>query len=365
MSIRIDLQRRMFGEKERPVAEGAGLSITTFRYDSGIEALRLRNRRGECVILPYKGQQIWSAAFDGRDIGMRSMFTEPVETEDYLRTYGAFLIHCGVTAMGPPGPGDDHPLHGELPNAPYQHAWLLLDEAAETATISGSYQHTVAFKVNHRATASVTLQADSAMLDIALDVENLKRTPMELMYLAHVNFRPVDDAELIASAVCSPDTVRVRRSIPSHITPPPGYTDFIAELAENPSLHTILRPSLAFDPEVVFAIDMLADAQGWVHTLQRHPGGQGDYITYRRAEAPHTIRWICRTPDQDAIGIAFPATAGVEGYRAEKQKGNIVSVEGGGRWAIAMKAGAVAKAEADTIAARIGEIVAEGAGERV
>ena len=124
MAIRVELQRRSFGEKERLVAEGAGLSVSAFRYDSGIEALRLRNRRGECIILPFKGQQIWSANFDGREIGMRSMFREPVATERYLETYGAFFIHCGVTAIGAPGPEDDHPLHGELPSAPYQRCLL-------------------------------------------------------------------------------------------------------------------------------------------------------------------------------------------------------------------------------------------------
>ncbi len=358
MAIRVELQRRSFGEKERLVAEGAGLSVSAFRYDSGIEALRLRNRRGECIILPFKGQQIWSANFDGREIGMRSMFHEPVATERYLETYGAFFIHCGVTAIGAPGPEDDHPLHGELPNAPYQRAWLVFDEEASTATVAGSYRHTVAFKVNYLATASTQLQVDSAMLHIGLSIENLKRTPMELMYLGHVNFRPVDHSELIYSAICSPATVRVRRSIPSHISPPPGYAEFLAQLAENPGLHNVLKPSLVFDPEVVFAIDMLADAAGWVHGLQRHPDGTGDYVTYRKSQAPKTIRWICRTPDQDAIGIAFPATAGVEGYTVEKAKGNVVTVEGGTTWAIGVKAGAVTVQEADSIAAQISDIVA-------
>ena len=41
---------------------------------------------------------------------------------------GAFMLHCGALAMGCPGEGDDHQLHGELPNAPYQRAWLHGDE---------------------------------------------------------------------------------------------------------------------------------------------------------------------------------------------------------------------------------------------
>ncbi|GIS11657.1 MAG: hypothetical protein CM15mP115_08080 [Alphaproteobacteria bacterium] len=49
-------------------------------------------------MLPFKGQQIWRAGFDGRDLTMRSMFDEPVDTQVYLETYGAFMIHCGLAA---------------------------------------------------------------------------------------------------------------------------------------------------------------------------------------------------------------------------------------------------------------------------
>ena len=92
MTVRIDLARAMFGERERPLASMGGFSLSTFRFDSGIEALRVRNRRGEILVLPFKGHQIWRAAFDGRDLTMKSMFDEPVPTTTYLETYGAFFI---------------------------------------------------------------------------------------------------------------------------------------------------------------------------------------------------------------------------------------------------------------------------------
>ena len=62
---------------------------------------------------------------------MRSIFEHPVDTQDFLHTYGGFFLHCGATAMGDPGPEDRHPVHGELPNAHYQRAQLLVgrDEA--------------------------------------------------------------------------------------------------------------------------------------------------------------------------------------------------------------------------------------------
>jgi hypothetical protein len=353
MTVRLEIARNLFTDKERPLCSMNDISVSAFRYDSGIEALRLSNRRGEIVVLPFKGQQIWSAAFDGRDLTMKSMFDAPVATATYLETYGAFFIHCGLTGMGAPGPTDRHPLHGELPNAPFQRAWLVLDEGAETVTVGGSYRHTVAFAIDYLATSEVVLAAGSAMLAISLSVDNRKRTPMDLMYLAHANFRPVDDGELIYSAPYTAEAVRVRRSIPAHITPKPGYAEFLAALAADPVLHHRLKPGLAFDPEVAFSIDMRADGEGWAHALQRRPDGTADYIRYRPDQTKNCIRWICRTPDQDAIGMAFPSTSGVEGYTIEKQKGQVVTLPGGQSWRADMHLGALTAAETADVVRRI------------
>ena len=353
MPARIDLYRSSFDNRERRLASMGGFAVSTFRYDSGIEALRIHNQRGEIIVLPFKGQQIWRAAFDGRELTMKSMFDEPVDTQVYLETYGAFMIHCGLTGVGAPGPSDSHPLHGELPNAPFQTAWLEFDETAGSLTVGGSYRHTVAFSTNYLATASIGLGAESALLDVSLSVENLKQTPMDLMYLAHANFRPVDHGALHYTARYDAGSVRVRRSVPAHISPQPDYMAFIAELAEDPLPHHRLDPALAFDPEVVFTIDMLADKDGLAHAMQRHPDGSADYLRYRPSQAPLCTRWICRTPDQDGLGFAFPATSEVEGYTAEKAKGHGLELAGGDVWRIDIRMGLLTDAEADDVEARI------------
>ena len=338
------------------MCEVGEFSISTFKYASGIEALTVKNARGEIIVLPFKGQQIWRAIFDGRDLTMKSMFDEPVDTQVYLETYGAFLIHCGLTGLGAPGPEDHHPLHGELPNAPFQSAWLELDASGQKVTIGGSYQYTVAFSTNYRAAARIAMPAGSALLDVSLSVENLKNTAMDLMYLAHANFRPVDFGELIYSAIYNADSVRVRRSIPAHISPKPDYKEFIAQLAESPELHHSLSPDLAFDPEVVFTIDMLPGADGWAHAMQKRPDGTADYICFQPDQAPIATRWICRTPDQDGLGVAFPSTSEVEGYTAEKAKGQVVELAGEQVWKIDMKMGLLTEAEIGGVIKQIEEI---------
>ena len=58
-------------------------------------------------------------------------------------------------------------------------------------------------------------------------------------------------------------------------------------------------------------------------------------------------------PDQDGLGIAFPATAEVEGYTAEKAKGHMVELDGGKSWSIAMRMGLLTAAEAGDMKAAI------------
>ena len=172
--MHLHLQPYFFSEKERLLLETRSLSASTFRYDSGVAGLRLRNNQGELILLPFQGQQIWSAQFNGRELTMVSMFDQPYPTQNYLHTYGGFLIHCGATRMGVPGPQDDHPLHGELPNAPYQKAWVVVgeDEGGEYIGLSGQYHYTVAFAHNYVAEPLVKLYEGSTLCHVSLAVHN-------------------------------------------------------------------------------------------------------------------------------------------------------------------------------------------------
>ena len=44
MTTRIDLASVHFGEMEKPLAEAGGFKISTFRYASGIAALRVKKQ---------------------------------------------------------------------------------------------------------------------------------------------------------------------------------------------------------------------------------------------------------------------------------------------------------------------------------
>ncbi len=359
MTTTIHLAEKNFQPNEVLLVETSALSASTFRYASGVAALRLSNDQGELVLLPFQGQQIWSATLGGRNITMKSMFEEPKATQNYLETYGGFLLHCGATAMGVPMGEDTHPLHGELPNAPYQKAWITVgeDEGGEYIALAGEYHHTVAFSCNYVAQPQVKLYAGSDRCSIKMTVTNLKQTPMEFMYLAHVNFRPIDNGRLVYSAPCTAETTRLRKSIPAHVQPTPAYLAFLQELERDPAQHNILRPELSFDPEVVINLDYAADAEGWAHTMQIHPDGTADYMRHKPAQLDKGVRWICRTPDQDALGMVLPATAEPEGYHAEKAKGNIKTIAAGESYTCEMEAGVLSTEEATLMATQIDAIL--------
>ena len=338
----------------RPLASAGGLRAEAFRYASGVPALRLLTPRAVVIVLPFHGQQIWRAAFDGRELAMASMFDEPVETDAYLATYGAFFLHCGITRIGPPSPEDPHPLHGELPLGRFETAELVIDEAAGRIGVRGRFRHRIAFTVNYEAVAEVSLGADATDIDVSIEVTNRRAgAPLELMYLGHANFRPVPHGRLAYAARYTPEDVAVRRSIPPHISPGPGYAEFLAELARDPAKHHRLDPALPFDPEVVFTVRMVPDENGWTHAMQVHPEGHADVISYDTTTLPLAIRWICRTADQQGLGLALPSTAGVEGYAAEKAAGRIVSLPPLASWSARMRMGALDQREAREMEARI------------
>lgn len=355
----INITPHFFTQQEKLLVDHGPLSACSFCFASGVCGLRLKNEVGQLILLPFQGQQIWSVEFGGRNLTMKSMFSEPRPTQQYLETYGGFLLHCGVTSMGVPSKDDTHPLHGELPNAPYQKAFLVTgeDEKGPYIGLGGSYQHTVAFNHNYIAEPMVKLHAGSSTIWVAMTVTNLKQSNMELMYLAHANFRPVDDGRLVYSAPCTPHHVRVRRSIPSHIRPIAGYVEFLEELEREPEKHNRLSPDLLFDPEVVFFIDYLADADGWAHSMQVHPDGNADYIRHRPDQLDKGVRWISRTGDQDALGLILPATAEPEGYLAEKAKGNIKVLPPKGVFHFELEMGALTPAEAQRMEEKITQMV--------
>ena len=61
--MRIYLKKEFFSEKEFLLVDNGSMKATAFRYSTGIEAVKVENRKGYFIILPFKGHQIWRVHF--------------------------------------------------------------------------------------------------------------------------------------------------------------------------------------------------------------------------------------------------------------------------------------------------------------
>jgi len=323
----LHLNESLFQAQESPFLENNSFKVSLFRFNSGVCAVRMQNSAGELVVLPYQGQQIWSARMNNRDLGMVSMFDQPYPTRDFLATFGGFLLHCGATAMGVPSSEDNHPLHGELPNAPYQNAQIIYgsDEKGTYIGITGAYRHTIAFNYNYLAQPIIKLYADSSIFSVSMTVTNLKASFMPLMYLVHANFRPIEGGRLVYSTFVDPQHMRVNADIPVSTETVSGYREFLQELKTHPEKHLVLSSDQIYDPEALILVDYLPCKDGWARSMQVHPDGSADIVRHHTTQLPRAQRWICRTVDQQALGFE-PATAEGSGYHSEKKKGNVLTL---------------------------------------
>lgn len=354
---RIQLEACKFENSETQLIERGELRATLFRYRSGVSAVRLANARGNLVILPYQGQQIWSMEMAGQSLAMKSIFDEPQPTREFLQTYGGFLQHCGMTAMGNPGPNDRHPVHGELPNAPYREAWIIAGTNEEGAylEIGGTYRHSIAFTCDYLAQPYIRLHESATTVKIGMKLTNLRTTPLDFMYLAHLNFRPADFGRLVYSAPSNVEQVRFRPAAAAALASP-EYAAFREKIERDPAVMDVLDPAHRLDPELLMFLRYKADDKGWAHSLHVKPDGRADYVKHRPEQLNHAVRWIVRNGDEDALGLVLPATAEPDGYTAEKAKGNLRSLPSGSNVQFDFEAGLLLPEQAQAMAKHIAGI---------
>jgi hypothetical protein len=164
-------------------------------------------------------------------------------------------------------------VHGELPNARYDNAQLVLgeDERGAYMELRGTYEHTVAFTCNWQAQPAARLYADGSTLNMSMRVKNNFHSDMDLMYMAHTNFRPVAGSELRYSHPCPSPKLQVSGSVNGLVAPTEKYTQFLAMLEGDPQLHHHITDELLenINPEVLVYLDEYrADESGWAHSMQ-------------------------------------------------------------------------------------------------
>ena len=352
MPTTLHLFRDMFERERRLLLEHGEIRVHAFRYASGIEALELSTGTGLFTLLPFKGQQIWDAYAGERRLTMQSVFDAPVDTREFRRTYGAFFVHCGGTAMGSPQAGEHHLPHGELPNIPFEQAYLRLGtsngehfvELGGVASDREAFSHAFEFRP--------TLRFFERRADVhcTVTIENIGGDHMPCMYLGHVNFAPVPSARLVDradDAACAWE----RPALPE--TAPLSTHDWHDRVAADFRQHRLVGPDDRIEPEFVTTLQMPAGPDGWAHSAQLLDDGSADFVSWQPDDLPYAVRWITRAPERQAMGFALPATAGPEGREAARRKGDLLHLARGESFTATMRFGALPPRAADDLLGRI------------
>ena len=348
---KILLSKKIFSENRYRIFESNDFFVEAWRYPSGIEALTIGNSRGYLTVLPYMGQMVWDAVFDGHDLTMKNMFRQPLPASTIVETYGCYLYHSGLLRNGCPGEKDDHPLHGEMPCAPMDSASLVfgVDEEGAYLRLEGEYEYVMGFGDHYLASPSIELRPGTGLFDVCMEVSNLGGEDMELMYMCHMNQVFEKGAELIQPMPYTPDNVVTRTSVPSHVKPTPEWLQFLDEVAQSPDKMACFSDEEKYNPEFVFFLrNMAVDQHNDTHFLMKFVDGSGCYCRYSPLEFDHAVRWVLSNADQKVAAFALPATCEPEGYTAEKEKGNIKILQSGQKRIFHVRTGFLSQEECTT-----------------
>lgn len=323
----IPLHRQLFTQQApTTLLSSDEWTVTAKTYPSGIESLTLANSRGYVEVLPFMGQMVWDAVFDGTSLRMGNMFTQPQKTSFIQETYGCFAFHAGLLANGCPAPEDAHPLHGEFPCAPMDSAELILSE--DGITVRSHYEYVLGFGHHYRAVPTLTLHAGSGIFDIGLEVTNLSSyQKMPLQYMCHMNYVFVPGATM-SDNLTDGSSFQLRRTVPAHVTPTPEWEEINRKIIAGEFNASSLDGAEAFDPEIVY----FADDLGPVNTAEffmHHPDGSAFVTRFSPQQFPTATRWILHNPDQKVAAFALPATCRPEGFLAAQASGMLIELEPG------------------------------------
>ena len=222
METKLFLFKELFSRDEKVLLSNNDFTVFGFKYESGIEAIKICNKKGFIIVLPFYGQIIWDAEFGKHLLKMKNMFSEPKFGNSIVDTYGCFAFHSGLIRNGCPSPEDDHVLHGEMPCSIINNAWLIIDN--NSITLTGEVEYVKGFGNHYSARPAVTLYSNSTLFDIQMSVTNLSSVDMPLQYMCHMNYCYEHGAVLTQNI---PDeAIVLRETIPAHVSPTEKWLEF-------------------------------------------------------------------------------------------------------------------------------------------
>ncbi len=344
MSTLIPLHRSLFTPEKTIVLQNSEFSVSAFTYPSGVESLILQNSRGFLEVLPFMGQILWNAEFDGISLRMDNMFSEPKPVSEIQATYGCFSFHSGLLAAGCPAPDDTHTLHGEFPCAPMDSAELLIEDDG-AVTVRSHHEYVMGFGHHYAAAPTVTLAASSGIFRIGMKVKNLSAyAPMPLQYMCHMNYAFVPRGRMVDNL--SQGAFQLRRTVPAHVTPTPRWEVLNERILSGDYDANSLDGAEEFDPEIVYFADAIDEQVDRAEFSLTHPDGTVFITRFPTRQFPVATRWILHNPDQKVSAFVLPGTSRPEGYLAAEASGTLIHLAPGEERTFEVETGLLSAAEA-------------------
>lgn len=322
---RLALHPGMFSMHGEVLWTQEGLTIETATFKSGVEFVTLSIGSSQWIWLPFLGSQVWDWRIDGVSQKFSGFVSEPAYGLPFLENYGAFLIHCGITAMGNPGIGDTHAHHGELSTARFDRAWIEFAHPSSEfpVTLCGERTVHIPFKTSYRFVPRLQIHRSGRFTIMTCVLENRLQSPLPYMYLAHINFQYPDQGTLSYNIESfDKGTVTVLH-------------ETIEGITKDPSLVCQLGKDTDHDPEFVGIMDHVRNAHPtypgnshMVSTLHTD-SGESLWVVSRTVPLDHTVIWITHNKDRGACGFALPSTAGPRGKTVEQSLGNLKHLAAG------------------------------------
>ncbi|MBZ6010995.1 DUF4432 family protein [Leuconostoc gelidum] len=320
MTVRINLQHNYFTEKEIILLKNSEFTVSTFKYLSKVEGLKIANSRGYLIVLPFEGLMIWDAIFDDLDLKMKNTFKQPRNGDSIVDSYGAFQFHSGLLANGNPGVKDTHQPHGEFPLSIMDSSFLEINE--NEITIRSQKEYIKGFGAHYFAEPAVTMTKSSALFDIKMTVKNMSNfDSMPLQYMVHLNYNFIEGSKINQNI---PDNAfNLRESVPDHIHPTKEWISYTSELENKKILVNSLDNIQYFYPEIVYfadRLDKLTKVAKFSMVMDNHVAK----VAFNTTEFPYLTRWLMYNPDMQVAAFALPATSRSEGYTQAKNAGSLI-----------------------------------------
>jgi hypothetical protein len=324
-SGKVELQRAYFTDSSKIIFRNDEMTASIFRYPSGVEAIELKNLRGRMVVLPYMGQMIWDLEFDGANLKMKNMFSQPKKAASVIDTYGCFAFHSGLIRNGCPGPEDDHDLHGEMPCAEMDRAWLEITDNG--IIICGETEYVKGFGHHYLARPTVKMFSRETFIEINMNVKNLSGSEMPLQYMFHTNYAYLENAVMKQNIPAS--AFKLRESIPGHVKPTEKWLDYNKKLLSGDEMITALNKPEMYDPEIVFFADKLDHYLEDAEFEMVSHDGTAFFTRFSTSEFNYATRWILHNSDQQVGAFVLPATCRPEGFLAAERSGTLLKLNAG------------------------------------